>query len=250
MPTWSGVPALPSVQVTQPRHHRTGVLALATLMLLAGCASQERLRPPLGSLLPGYKYQPLTPPESPETREQRKATRAIEEIRERERVSIKRPDGLALDQEGNARFTGNLKRTSLEVQGPTPVSRPLPPSPVLDAPEATPSPPRIAPEPRPMTPIRLPTSANTPLEMPSVKAPQPIAFPMPFWAQVALLVLLPGTAHAPDHVPDCSRTRSHKNEHLAGKMHPVTGIPYSDNGYPVFESIADVTIPEELRGPE
>jgi hypothetical protein len=101
-----------------------------------------------------------------------------------------------------------------------------------------------------MTPIHSPTPANTPLEMPSVKAPQPLALPMPFWARVVALVLLPGTAHAPDHVPDCERTRSHKNEHLAGQKHPVTGVPYKDNGYPAFDSIADVILPEELRGPE
>ncbi|MGZ3457060.1 MAG: HNH endonuclease [Archangium sp.] len=63
-------------------------------------------------------------------------------------------------------------------------------------------------------------------------------------------MLLPGTAHAPDYVPDCSRTRSHKNEHLAGQKHPVTGVPFNDNGYPVFEPIVEITIPEELRGPE
>jgi hypothetical protein len=83
-----------------------------------------------------------------------------------------------------------------------------------------------------------------------MKAPQPIAAPMPLWAKVALFVLLPGTAHAPDHLPDCDTARTHKNEHLAGQKHPVTGVPYNDNGYPVFEPIVEITIPEELRGPE
>jgi hypothetical protein len=73
---------------------------------------------------------------------------------------------------------------------------------------------------------------------------------MPFWARVAALVLLPGTAHAPGQVPDCERARSHRNEHLAGQRHPVTGVPYNNSGYPVFEPIAEITIPEELRGPE
>ncbi|HEX5753883.1 MAG TPA: HNH endonuclease [Archangium sp.] len=73
---------------------------------------------------------------------------------------------------------------------------------------------------------------------------------MPFWARVAALVLLPGTAHAPGQVPECERARSHKNEHLAGQRHPVTGVLYNSGGYPIFEPIAEITIPEELRGPE
>lgn len=74
--------------------------------------------------------------------------------------------------------------------------------------------------------------------------------PMPFWATVALFVLLPGTAHAPGNVPDCERTRTHRNEHMAGQRHPVTGVPFNEAGYPVFEPIVEIIIPEELRGPE
>ncbi len=70
---------------------------------------------------------------------------------------------------------------------------------------------------------------------------------MPLWARVATLVLLPGTAHAPE-VPACSSRLSHKNAQLAGQKHPVTGIPFNEEGYPVFESIVDITIPESLRG--
>lgn len=71
---------------------------------------------------------------------------------------------------------------------------------------------------------------------------------MPYWAQVAILVLIPGTAHAPDSVPDCSTALSHKNSHLANQKHPVTGVPFNENGYPVFDVIVEATIPEELRG--
>src|SRR5262249_776961 len=88
------------------------------------------------------------------------------------------------------------------------------------------------------------------LETPAVEPPRPFVLPMPFWATVALFVLLPGTAHAPDNVPDCDRTRTHRNEHLAGQRHPVTGVLYNSDGYPIFEPIAEVTSPEELRGPE
>jgi hypothetical protein len=41
-----------------------------------------------------------------------------------------------------------------------------------------------------------------------------------------------------------------RNERLAGQKHPVTGVFFKENGYPAFESIADIIIPEELRGPE
>ncbi|WP_373371924.1 HNH endonuclease [Archangium lansingense] len=73
---------------------------------------------------------------------------------------------------------------------------------------------------------------------------------MPFWARVAALVLLPGTAHAPGPGPDCERARSHRNEHLAGQRHPVTGVLFNEDGYPIFESIIDIILPEELCGPE
>lgn len=216
MPSWFGIPVPSSVQAPLPPPHRTGMRVLTTLVLvlLTGCAAPKRWVPPLASLSSGYKYRPLTP----ETREHRGTTRTV--------------------------------LHNLEGPGPAPVSRPLPPSPGLGAPGGTSAPPRAAPAPRPMPPIRAPTSANPPLEMPTVKAPQPVALPMPFWAQVALFVLLPGTAHAPDHVPDCERTRPQKNEHLAGQKHPVTGVPYNGGGYPIFEPIAEVTIPEELRSPE
>ncbi|HEX5747933.1 MAG TPA: HNH endonuclease [Archangium sp.] len=73
---------------------------------------------------------------------------------------------------------------------------------------------------------------------------------MPFWVRVAALVLLPGTAHAPGQVSECEKARSHKNEHMAGQKHPVTGVLYNSGGYPVFEPIVEIIIPEELRGPE
>lgn len=99
-------------------------------------------------------------------------------------------------------------------------------------------------------PVHEGTARLTAHQGPVTAVPQPIALPMPFWARVAALVLLPGTAHAPDQVPECERTRSHKNEHLAGQKHPVTGVLFKDNGYPAFEPIIEITIPEELRGPE
>jgi hypothetical protein len=73
---------------------------------------------------------------------------------------------------------------------------------------------------------------------------------MPFWARIALLLLLPSTAHAPEHVLECSSPSSHKNEHLAGQKHPVTGVEFNEKGHPIFDSIFDITLPENLRGEE
>lgn len=123
--------------------------------------------------------------------------------------------------------------------------------PALDAPAPKPSHPFIAPNnAKTRVPIRLPAPAKLPLRAPPVSASRPVAFPAPSWAQAALLVLIPGTAHAPDFVPDCSRAWTHKNSHLANQVHPVTGVPFNENGYPVFDAIVEAIIPGELRGPE
>jgi hypothetical protein len=39
-----------------------------------------------------------------------------------------------------------------------------------------------------------------------------------------------------------------KNGHLAGKLHPVTKVPFDNDGYPVFESNCDVNLPHEMVG--
>jgi hypothetical protein len=41
-----------------------------------------------------------------------------------------------------------------------------------------------------------------------------------------------------------------RNKHLAGKEHPKTKVPFDDDGFPVFESQHDVTIPKELNHPD
>jgi RHS repeat-associated protein len=40
-----------------------------------------------------------------------------------------------------------------------------------------------------------------------------------------------------------------RNQHLAGNTHPITGVPFDSNGFPVFDSAFDATIPQSLRGP-
>ncbi|GHI00066.1 HNH endonuclease [Neobacillus kokaensis] len=37
-----------------------------------------------------------------------------------------------------------------------------------------------------------------------------------------------------------------RNQHLAGKKHSVTGIPFDNNGFPLFKSKANFTIPDSL----
>ncbi len=37
-----------------------------------------------------------------------------------------------------------------------------------------------------------------------------------------------------------------RNKALAGDVHPVTGVPFDENGFPVFDAVADVDIPPEL----
>jgi hypothetical protein len=39
-----------------------------------------------------------------------------------------------------------------------------------------------------------------------------------------------------------------RNARLAGKNHPVTGVPFDRRGYPIFESLKDVKLPSNLRG--
>lgn len=40
-----------------------------------------------------------------------------------------------------------------------------------------------------------------------------------------------------------------KNAHLAGTVHPVTGVPFNADGYAVFDGIAEVELPSDLIGP-
>lgn len=246
----SGSRLLRFFQGLHARLHRAGtwVLVLAALILPAGCASQRSMRPPPGGLLSNYRYRPPTPSFLKE-KETRDVSRQAGEA-EGERALADPSTGFAPVHEGTARLTAHQGPVTADVHGSKPVFRPSPPPPVLDAPGDPSAPPRIAPNARPSVPIQSPTPGNTAVQSPPVRVPQPIALPMPFWARVAALVLLPGTAHAPDQVPECERTRSHKNEHLAGQKHPVTGVLFKDNGYPAFEPIIEITIPEELRGPE
>ncbi|WXB95020.1 HNH endonuclease (plasmid) [Bacillus sp. FJAT-52991] len=37
-----------------------------------------------------------------------------------------------------------------------------------------------------------------------------------------------------------------RNGHLAGKQHPVTGVKFSKNGFPIFQSKYTLTLPKEL----
>ncbi|TWT29630.1 HNH endonuclease [Blastopirellula retiformator] len=39
-----------------------------------------------------------------------------------------------------------------------------------------------------------------------------------------------------------------KNGHLAGKTHPVTGVPFDQDGFPVFQSNGNATLPKDLIG--
>jgi DNase/tRNase domain of colicin-like bacteriocin len=39
-----------------------------------------------------------------------------------------------------------------------------------------------------------------------------------------------------------------RRKDLAGKTHPVTGVPYDRNGYPIFDSKFDAKIPNDLKG--
>jgi hypothetical protein len=41
-----------------------------------------------------------------------------------------------------------------------------------------------------------------------------------------------------------------KNGHLAGKTHPVSGVPFDNNGYPIFDSMGEATLPGHLVGPQ
>jgi RHS repeat-associated protein len=38
----------------------------------------------------------------------------------------------------------------------------------------------------------------------------------------------------------------HKNMHLAGSNHPVTGVPFTRSGYPKFDSVHDAKLPDNL----
>ncbi|MFN7292021.1 MAG: HNH endonuclease, partial [bacterium] len=40
-----------------------------------------------------------------------------------------------------------------------------------------------------------------------------------------------------------------KNGHLAGKTHPVTGVPFDKDGFPIFQSNGNATLPKDLIGP-
>lgn len=246
----SGTRPLQAFRGLRPCLHLAGawVVVLAALMLPAGCASQRPMRPPLGGLLSHSKYRPLTPSFLDETSVRDEAWHAGE-AREGERAPSGPSTGFASMRQGTLRLMAHPSGHA-DVPAPKPVFRPGPPPPGLDAPGEPSSPPRIAPSTQPRPPIQSPTPGTTPLRSPPVTAPQPLTLPMPFWARVAALVLLPGTAHAPGPVPECEKARSHKNEHLAGQRHPVTGVLFKENGYPIFEPIAEVSIPEELRGPE
>ena len=246
----SGTRPLQSHRGLRPCLHLAGawVLVLAALMLPAGCALQRPMRPPLGGLRAHSKYRPLTPSFLDETSVRGEAWHAGE-AREGERPPSGPSTGFVPMRQGTLRLMAHPSGHA-DVPAPKPVFRPGPPLPGLDAPGAPSSPPRIAPSTQPRPPIQSPTAGTTPLRSPPVTAPQPLTLPMPFWARVAALVLLPGTAHAPGPVPECEKARSHKNEHLAGQRHPVTGVLFKENGYPAFEPIIEVTIPEELRSPE
>ncbi|HYO66635.1 MAG TPA: HNH endonuclease [Archangium sp.] len=250
MPSRSSTRPLQSHQGLRPCLHLAGawVLVLAAVMLPAGCASQRPVRPPLGDLLSHSKYRPLTPSFLDET-SARDETWHAGEAREGERAPVGPSTGFAPMRQGSLRLMAHPSG-HVDVPAPKPVFRPGPPPPGLDAPGEPSSPPRIAPSPQPRPPIQSPTPGPTAIQSPPIRAPQPIALPMPFWARVAALVLLPGTAHAPGQVPECEKARSHRNEHLAGQRHPVTGVLYNNGGYPIFEPIVEVTMPEELRGPE
>jgi len=50
--------------------------------------------------------------------------------------------------------------------------------------------------------------------------------------------------------PKRSRLSKPINSHLAGDKHPVTGVPFNEDGFPEFDSLFDAQIPEELKGPE
>ncbi|WNG56795.1 HNH endonuclease [Archangium gephyra] len=249
MPPRSGTRPLQSFQGPRLWLHRAGawVLVLAALVLPVGCASQGPIRPPAGGLLSNSRYRPPTPSFLEErARDEPRPPREAES----ERALAEPSTGFAPVQEGPTRLTVNPGSSPVDVHGPKPVFRPSPPPPVLDAPGEPSAPPRITPNPRPMVPIQSPTQGKTAIQSPPARVPQPIALPMPFWARVAALVLLPGTAHAPDQVPECEKARWHKNEDLAGQRHPVTGVLFKENGYPAFESMMDIILPEELRGPE
>lgn len=238
------------VQNLRPGLHHAGtwVLVLATLILPVGCASQESMRPLPGSLSSNHRHRPLTPSFLKEG-EARDVSRHAGEA-EGERALAGPSTGFAPVHEGATRLTAHQGPGPAEIHGSKPVFRPSPPPPVLDAPGEPSAPPRIAPNPQPRVPIQSPTPGTTPLRSPPVTAPQPFTLPMPFWARVAALVLSPGTAHAPGPVPECEKARSHRNEHMAGQRHPVTGVLFKENGYPAFEPIVEIIIPEELRGPE
>lgn len=40
-----------------------------------------------------------------------------------------------------------------------------------------------------------------------------------------------------------------RNQHLAGRNHDRSGVPFDRDGFPVFDSTFDATIPANLRGP-
>jgi hypothetical protein len=54
------------------------------------------------------------------------------------------------------------------------------------------------------------------------------------------------TANAP--VPSSTAARGRID--LAGKQHPVSGVRFNERGFPEFESLHDVAIPQQLQGPK
>ena len=44
--------------------------------------------------------------------------------------------------------------------------------------------------------------------------------------------------------------RTIRNKKLAGRLHPVTDVPFDNDGFPIFNSRADIDLPGELIGPD
>lgn len=62
-----------------------------------------------------------------------------------------------------------------------------------------------------------------------------------------------GFFRSADDLADAARvltpTRRIRNQHLAGQRHPRTNVPFDNQGFPIFDSAHDVTLPSSLRGP-
>lgn len=50
-------------------------------------------------------------------------------------------------------------------------------------------------------------------------------------------------------LPPPTTTKVIRNCHLAGKTRPVSGVPFDEDGYPIFESMGDSKLPNDLIGP-